>query len=256
MSVFSFSNMSLKLHPVKLAALSLLGVATLGAEVALAGGASGFPVTYSVICRGAEGRAILNLNAPLKPGQNMVSESAFQNAVLHLTDARELRDLESRSLVVNTGRSNEPLHRSIGTPIELRSHHLSLIVDNGRVRYIGGGATEFVAGATLAVEAHHRSPVVLGINEASRALQPKMQIDVRSRLSEVGMNLSLQFSAYTPEIRRCTLTELVPNPWASLSPTVPAMMEVCAEDELVTRESVAPAHDAQMTLTACENFAF
>lgn len=238
---------------LKSAALALLALASLNADLAAAGGSTGFPITYPVICRGPEGRAILHLNSPLPAGQTQISESAFQNAVLHLTDTREIRELERQGLVVDTGHSNERLQESVGTPQEFRTHHVSLIAENSRIRYIGGGNREFRAGATLAVESHHRSPVVLGKNEVSRELPPKMQVNLRAQR---GMALSLEFNAYTPEIRRCTRTEMVPNPWASLSPSVPQFMEVCAADQLVTPEALVPVHTTSLRLTACENYKF
>jgi hypothetical protein len=225
--------------------LAALAVASLSMDLAAAGGATELPTTYPVICRGPEGRAFVQLNSPLPAGQSQVSESALQNAVLHLTDAHEIRELERQGLVIDNGQSSERFHEM--TSQEFRDKHLSLIAENSRIRYIGG---RFTSGPTLAVESHHRSPVVLGRNEASRELPAKLQVNLRT---DRGMSLKLEFNAYTPEIRRCTRTEMVPNPWASLSPSIPELMEVCAADQLVTPETLVPVHTTTIQLTACEN---
>ncbi len=242
-------------RPVAGAALLAAELST--ASMAWAGGAVGGPTTYPVVCRGPEGRAIANLNAPLKPGQSMISADALAGAVLHLTDRAEIRALEAKGLVVNTGHSNAALDEQVGMPAEFRTEHVSFLTESARVRHIGGGNTEYQAGATLAVESHRRSPVVLGMNEASRSLLPLLQIDVRTAsLRDQSVALQLVVSDYRPEIRRCTRTRLEPNPWASLSPTVPPMIEVCADDRLETPETITPLHTTEMRFTACENFQF
>ncbi|HRK07548.1 MAG TPA: hypothetical protein PLZ57_07240 [Pseudobdellovibrionaceae bacterium] len=224
---------------------------------AFAGGSVGFPITYPVICRGPEARAILHLRAPLAAGQRMVQATDFEGAVLHLTDRSEIRALEAKGVIVNTGHSMARLHDDLRTPQEFRTDHVSFLTQSSRVRYIGGGNVEYRAGATLAVESHHRSPVVLGMNEVDRRLNPLLQIDVLTTTTrDQSVQLNLLVNDYRPEVRRCTRTRLEPNPWASLSPSVPAMIEVCDQDTRVTPETLTPIHSTQMNFTACENLKF
>jgi hypothetical protein len=204
---------------------------------------------HSVVCQGPEGRVFLGLSSPLQRGIEDVSESAFRRSVVHLTDPREFKALVNLGMIVDRGQ-----------PLGLRPKVLALIskdigspmVDDGRIRYIGGDFFEgrYLVGQTPRVRTLKKDDPW---SAEDLSIDRFMQIDLSTRrLSDKSIEVQLQFSDYTPEIRRCTATQNIPNPWASLDPSIPSTFESCVAEEVLQLERVIPVRITKMHLTDCQ----